>query len=786
LGPRTGKTDKTRKRKAPGGERREPPVTSEILRTRGHVVVEKTSDLVCITTFSLAPTYIFINPSHKDTLGYEPRDLIGKCALDFIHPADKKELVPLLEGYVRAKSANLLTGTGESVTEKVVYRFKDRWGNWRYLETTGDLLDDEHLLFISRDITEKKKLEEWLRRSEERYRLIVEDMPALTRRVLPDGTLTFVNSKYCSYFNRKKDALIGQNFFNLIPHEQRDKIRGHFSSLSPEKPMITYEHQVISPDGNLCWQRWTDRALFCENGAIREYQSLGIDITDQKLAEEALRESEEKYRLLVENADEAIFIVQDGRVKFPNRKAREIASRLGVGLEKEHFTDHIHPQDVGMVIDKHTRRLSGENVNDPYVFRLIGKDGKELWVELGAVLINWETKPATLNFLRDITRQREIEARLQHGRRMEGLGTLAGGVAHDFNNLLMSIQGRVSLMLMGMNSSHPHYDELRSIEEIVRSGADLTKQLLGFARGGKYEVKPTNLNGLILKASSMFGRTRKEIEIFRKFQEGLWTVEVDRGQMEQAMLNFFMNAWQAMPEGGALYLETENVILKPSDVELYQLPPGKYVKISVTDTGVGMDEATQQRVFEPFFSTKGMGRGAGLGLASTYGIVKNHNGIIEVHSKKGEGTTFNVFLPASTKQAVEERKPIEEILRGTETILLVDDEKTVLDVGEKILKAMGYEVLVAKNGREALDIYKDRKAEIDLVVLDMVMPVMSGGITFARLKAMDPNVKVLLSTGYSMEGEASEILDRGCDGFIQKPFRAALLGKMIRDILERD
>jgi len=635
------------------------------------------------------------------------------------------------------------------------------------------------------DCTEEK------RKKEERavYHEMVRNANSAIIRWKRDGTVSFFNEFAQELFGYTSEEIIGKHVGILVPEIESSgtELKGLVQDIVKHPERYTNNiNENVCRDGRRVWMTWTNKAIFDSTGQVAEILAVGSDVTNLKLAEEALRESEEKYRLLVENADEAIFIVQDGRVKFPNRKAREIASRLGVGLEKEDFTDHIHPQDVDMVIDKHTRRLSGENVNDPYVFRLISKDGKELWVELGAVLINWETKPATLNFLRDITRQREIEARLQRGRRMEGLGTLAGGVAHDFNNLLMGIQGRVSLMLMDMNSSHPHYDELRSIEEIVRSGAALTKQLLGFARGGKYEVKPTNLNGLILKTSSMFGRTRKEIEIFRKFQEGLWTVEVDRGQMEQALLNFFMNAWQAMPEGGALYLETENVILKPGDVEPYQLPPGKYVKISVTDTGVGMDEATQQRIFEPFFSTKGMGGGAGLGLASTYGIVRNHNGIIEVYSKKGEGTRFNVFLPASVKEAVEKGEPTEEILRGTETILLVDDEEMVLDVGEKILNALGYEVLVAKNGKEALDIYKARKAEIDLVVLDMIMPVMSGGITFTRLKAINPKAKVLLSTGYSMEGEASEILERGCDGFIQKPFTATVLGRKIRDILERD
>jgi signal transduction histidine kinase len=225
---------------------------------------------------------------------------------------------------------------------------------------------------------------------------------------------------------------------------------------------------------------------------------------------------------------------------------------------------------------------------------------------------------------------------------MESLGTLAGGIAHDFNNLLMGIQGRTSLMVMDKDYSHPDFEHLKGIEDYVKSAADLTRQLLGFARGGKYEVKPTDINEMIKKSSSMFGRTKKEIKIHEKYQKDVWTVEVDQGQIEQVLMNLYVNAWQAMPGGGELYIETENVTLNEDYVKPYQVEQGNYVKISITDTGVGMDEATRQRIFEPFFTTKEMGRGTGLGLASVYGIIKNHGGFINVYSEKGEGTTFNI------------------------------------------------------------------------------------------------------------------------------------------------
>jgi CheY-like chemotaxis protein len=367
---------------------------------------------------------------------------------------------------------------------------------------------------------------------------------------------------------------------------------------------------------------------------------------------------------------------------------------------------------------------------------------------------------------------------------METIGTLAGGIAHDFNNLLMAIQGNASLMLLKKDPGHRDYPRLKNIEQYVRSGAELTKQLLGFARGGKYEVNPTDLNELIKKNSEMFGRTNKEIQIHLKYQEGLWTVEVDRGQIEQVLMNLYINAWQVMPGGGNLFIETENVELDRKSVMAYGVDPGKYVKISITDTGVGMDKKTLERIFDPFFTTKEMGKGSGLGLASAYGIIKNHGGIIDVRSKKGEETTFMIYLPASEKEVPREEPLPEEVLEGEETILLVDDEDMIIDAGKEMLEEMGYTVLAAESGMEAIDTYREKDDEIDMVILDMIMPEMGGGETYDRLREGDPEIKVLLSSGYSIDGEATEILERGCNGFIQKPFDMKEISRKIREVLD--
>jgi two-component system cell cycle sensor histidine kinase/response regulator CckA len=553
------------------------------------------------------------------------------------------------------------------------------------------------------------------------------------------------------------------------------------------------------------------------------------EILHREKVEKALRESEERYRILVENAGEAIFVAQGGMLKFVNRKAEELSGRPRTELLSTTFDKFIHPDDRSFLLERQVRRRQGTPVPSNYSFRLMDKSGQVKWVEANAVLIDWEGRIATLNFLRDITdrkradealresesnlqsvfdavpvgvcfmkdrvykranknlcdnfgypeesligktpdflyeskeeyervgkklygqlledgiaptygklkrsdgefrdveliakplntqdleagtvvvihditerkraenEKRRLEDQLQQAQKMEAIGTLAGGIAHDFNNLLMAIQGRTSIMLMDKDSSYTDFAHLKGIENDVANAADLTKQLLGFARRGKYEVRPTDLNELIRKESLMFGRTKKEIVIREKYEKDIWPVEIDRGQIQQVLLNLYVNAWQAMPGGGNLYVETENVTLDENYVKPFSTNPGRYVKMSITDTGIGMDKAIQGKIFDPFFTTKELERGTGLGLASAYGIIKNHGGFINVYSEKGHGSTFRIYLPASEKEIIEEKKSTGDTLRGVETVLLVDDEGMIIEISENLLSSLGYNVLTEMN-----------------------------------------------------------------------------------------
>ena len=634
------------------------------------------------------------------------------------------------------------------------------------------------------DIHARHQAEEALQKSEKNYRRLVETMQEGLGVADQYYQFTFVNQRFCEMLGYHHDEMIGRHLLDFVHDDNRDLMKDQMAQRekgSEERFELVWK----TKDGNKVHTLASPKALYDEEG--RFIGSIGTltDITYLIKAEEALRLSEEKYRLLVENANDGIIIVQEGQTKFANQKAKQLGNDLGIELDRVPFTNYIHPDDRQLVLEKHKSRIKGGQLPDTFAFRLVGQDDQKMWIELNVVQINWEDKPATLNFLRDTTLQRELEKQLLLTQKMKAVGTLAGGVAHDFNNLLMGIQGRTSLMILEADPNHPQTKHLKEIENYINKAANLTKQLLGFARGGKYEIKPTDLNDLIEKNVQMFGRTKKEINIHKKYQIPIWTVEIDQNQIDQVLLNIFVNAWQAMPTGGDLYIQTDNEMLDENFAGVYGVRAGKYVAISITDTGIGMDDKTLKRVFDPFFTTREKERGTGLGLASAYGIIQHHNGIIIPESEKGRGTTFHIYLPATEHFVTDERQVDQKILVGTETILLVDDEEMIIDVGTQILKKLGYEVLAARNGKEAIDIYRQNRQEVAMVILDLIMPHMGGEETFDLLKEIDPQVKVLLSSGYSLDGQTTEILKRGCSGFIQKPFRMVDLSRKLRQIITK-
>jgi len=645
---------------------------------------------------------------------------------------------------------------------------------------------------LEKEVRERRRTEAALRESEESYRALVEDMPALVCRFIPDGTLTFVNDSYCRYFEKTRDALVGANFFQFIPEEERENVKNQYRSLTREKPVINYEHKVLAIDGSIRWQSWTDRALFDETGNLNQYQSIGVDITKSKRTEQALRESEERFREMAELMPQTVFEMDlTGRLTFVNRNAFDTFGYTQQDFDRGLSSwEIITPQDRHRAMENVAKILNGEAIGlNEYTARR--KDGSTFPIMIHSAAIVREGQLMGLRgFIIDMTERKraeeeriKLETQFQQAQRLETIGTLAGGIAHDFNNLMTTILGNTSLVLYDIDPSHPHYEPLKNIERQIKRGAELTTQLLGYARKGKYYVKPVSLNLIVEESSTAFGRTRKELTILRELASGLSPIEADKGQIQQVLLNLFVNAADAMPDGGKLILKTKNVRHKEIKSKHFDPTPGNYVSLSITDTGVGMDENILERIFDPFFTTKETGKGSGLGLASVYGIVKNHGGYIDVQSEKNRGTCFRIFFPASDKKVTEPKEPTPEIKQGSGTILIVDDEEMVLDIGIKVLKKLGYTVLNAKNGREAVALFQEHGDTINLVILDIVMPDIGGGEVYDRLKEIRPDVKVLLSSGYSIDGQARDIMDRGCDGFIQKPFSMKALSEKLSEIL---
>jgi signal transduction histidine kinase/ActR/RegA family two-component response regulator len=419
-----------------------------------------------------------------------------------------------------------------------------------------------------------------------------------------------------------------------------------------------------------------------------------------------------------------------------------------------------------------SQTLSGENINVLMSFQI--PEAKE---KFETVLVS----------LMDISERKRLESQFFNAQKMEAIGTLAGGIAHDFNNLLMAIEGLASLILQDTGADHPHYATLTKIEKQVKNGAKLTAQLLGYARRERSESTLIDLNQVVRETAETFGRTRKQIAINLDLDDALRPVDANPGQIEQVLLNLCVNAADAMSDGGRLSFKSSNATREEMQDHAYMPKRGEFVQLDVQDSGVGMDEATRERIFEPFFTTKEMGRGTGLGLASVFGIVKSLGGFIEVDSEIERGTTFRIFLPASSRILTADLQPVGEqtVMTSSRTVLLVEDEEVVLDVGVQMLQHFGYAVLPAASGQEALQIYAENKDKIDLVILDMVMPDMGGRAVYDRLKQCNSTVKVLLSSGYSLSGEASEIMKSGCNGFIQKPFNIKELTAQIDHILQQ-
>jgi len=595
------------------------------------------------------------------------------------------------------------------------------------------------------------------------------------------GKLIEANKVACRLLGYDKNELLKLNWNKIASsHYYKDQISFFNRAMSKEKitPLETVLHRK---DGSFFDTELSSQKVRFRGKEI--IQTFMRDISLRKRLQENLHESKEKYRILVESSLVGVFIIRKGIIQFVNGRFEKMTGCSKYELLETNFFDLIVPDQRSLVEKRETQRENEEKVPDHYEVEFLKKGGGKFWGEVHSCRIVLDGVPSILGNVIDITMRKQLAAQLLETQKLESLGTLAGGIAHDFNNLLGGILGYASLLLSEMNEQHPYYQDVYSIAETAKRAAELTNRLLAFARGGKYQVSSINMNRIIKEViGSVSDTLQSDVAIETSLEEHVWPVRGDAKQIHKAILNICMNSLHAIPNEGKIVFETANVTLDESFAQnKLGLLAGDYVCIKISDTGVGMDEKTRVRVFEPFFTTRPQGEGTGLGLAMVYGVIKNHEGSILIDSELGKGTLVTIYLPRWIEKP--EKKTIKPKHKEHVKILLVDDEKVIREVGRRMLEKGGFEVSLAGNGMDALNIYKKEKENIDLVLLDLIMPEMGGKETYRRLKEIDPDVAVCFTSGYGPY-DRPEFMQFGQKCFIQKPFQTETLIQKIQSILE--
>jgi two-component system cell cycle sensor histidine kinase/response regulator CckA len=645
----------------------------------------------------------------------------------------------------------------------------------------------------NRDLTEHKRIESALKESEEKYRLLADN--TVDGVWLLDMNLKLI---YCSpasekqsgftlqeimemsleqYFTPESLKVVAEAFLEELPKAEAD----------PDyNPIITLDLEFYKKDGSAFWAESKFSVIRDNCGKPVSILAHARDISEHRRIESALKESEEKYRLLVENAMEAIVIEVDGTVKFANRRTSQLTGYSQEELTSRPFSEFIHPDDRQMVAERYIQWLKGENVPTTDTLRFIFRQGDIRWGELSVVLITWEGRPATLGFLTDVTDRKRLEEEEQRVARLESVGLLAGGIAHDFNNILTAILGNISLAKMETQPGSELHDRLELAEKASLRARELTKQLLTFSKGGAPVKKLASLREL-LRDTAGFALRGSNVRCSFSIPDDLWHAEIDAGQVSQVVHNLVINAVQAMPAGGTIELTAENMALSETQSLGMSLPlkEGNYIRISVTDHGSGIAEEHLDKVFDPFFSTK---KSSGLGLATSFSITRYHGGHLSVESEPGSGSTFYLYLPASTETFAGGQDKKEEMApAGEARILVMDDEKGVREVAGRMLRHIGYaDVDFAADGAAAVKLYEaamESGNPFSLVILDLTIPGgMGGSETIKQLLKIDPGVKAIVSSGYADESVMAEYKDYGFCGMVAKPYSIGELGKAVRDL----
>ena len=629
-----------------------------------------------------------------------------------------------------------------------------------------------------------------------RYRELLENVDDAVYLIDRQGKILEANEATYLQLGYSPERFFHMDISAILPEEDVRMFLGKLNSNTKDhnQGKKTLETSHMLSDGNSIPVEINYRPITYRGEKV--ILNVARDIRKRKEAEKALRESEERYRSVVENSHDGILILDETlRMIYTNDELCRILGHSRRDIEDRYFKEFLTEESASFMEDMYLPGSNGEEAQSQFELEIIRKDREKRHGKISATTIeDSEGKQRTLVHILDMTDQflaeqekKRLEAQLRHAQKMEAVGTLAGGIAHDFNNLLLVIQGYSDLLLLKNKKAESGNKELQQIKDATQRASELTQQLLTFSRKVESKLRPIHMNNEIKQVNKLFKRTiPKMIETQLNLADNLRMINGDPAQLGQVLMNLGVNARDAMPDGGKLVIETDNITL---DKEYFKThlgaTPGDYVCIIISDTGQGMDKETLDHIFEPFYTTKDVGKGTGLGLAIVYGIVKNHKGYITCYSEPGMGTTFKIYFPSiDGKLRLEEKKSEDALTGGTETILLVDDDKHILNLGLEMLSNFGYTVFTAPDGESALEFYKDKQGEIDLIIVDLIMPGMGGKKFLEELLKRNPKAKVIMSSGHAPNGPVKTAITAGAKSFIGKPYETHQILHEVRRVLD--
>ncbi|HOO72591.1 MAG TPA: PAS domain S-box protein [Spirochaetota bacterium] len=750
---------------------------------RFRALVDNLQDIILVVDHE--GNVIYENPATSELLGYS---LLGTNGFDIIHPDDLEKAADDFTEAIMKQNPHIPT----------FFRAKKHDGSWIHLSVLAtNMIDDPSIhgiLLVCHDVTRSREAENALRESEQRYQALFHQSPVGIFMFDPELVLTDCNDRLAQIMRSKREELIGVDLHiirqNNVVSLMKKTLQGYDTSY--EGP-----YNITLVEGFL-WVNVTASPLRNEAGNVIGGMGVIEDITDRYTAQQSLKASEERNRMLVENANESITVLKDRRFVFVNPRFVKLTGYSAEYLGSRDFTDFIHPDDHEKMLARYRERIQGNTAPFIYEARVVDREGRVIWVELNSVLFTWEGEQAILLFIRDISERKHveeerkrIESQIQQTQKLESLGVLAGGIAHDFNNLLMTILGNIDIAMHESKLAPYQNNALQEAAKASQRAAELCQQMLAYSGKGHFVVRIIDLYDTIEDMRHMLEIfVSKKADLTFDLKKGLPPIEADATQIRQGIMNLIINASDAIGErGGTISLETGTAECDReylSDILLNEpLPEGLYVYLEVKDDGCGMDPGIITKIFDPFFTTKFPGRG--LGLAAVLGIVRGHHGAIKIFSEEGKGTTFKILFPAVERGAerVQEIPEEKKEWRGSGTVLLVDDEENIRAVAGRMLELLGFSVLTASNGREAVDIFKVRNNDISCVILDLTMPKMDGDEAFRELKKIKKDVCVIMSSGYNELEITSRFLDDSPSGFIQKPYLLETLAAKMKEVLGR-